>query len=209
MRTALTFVAILLLSSALAQASVIETLTTTACARAGIEPEACTYQADGGQHGDAGDRCAQASPGLVLHGEPAAGLLVPQEDAADNYAFLVTDADVGQPLNVRVQPVKGALPPASSGSPVFPYHLQVWHEGCLAIAKGETFIFEDGSVHVSFVPHTPGTYVAEVVLQDPRVPPSGGPASVSVFGASPATCHPMCLGDGLSATAGYTLAAWG
>lgn len=209
MRLLLLTLTALILAGAPAQGSLIENATTPTCASVGVDPHECTYQADGGHHGDAGDTCPQASPGLHLNKAAIRGVMVTREDSADNYQLQVTEADMGKLLQVWVRPTKGPLPPATSGYPTFPYSLQVWSSDCRTLAKGEPMLIEDGSVLLSFAPTAPGLHVVEVQIHDPRPLSSAGPLSVDPLGAAPATCHPMCLGDGMSQTTGYTLGAWG
>lgn len=170
---------VVLLLAAGAQASKIEDAT-------GVK-----YQYDGGTHGDASDICEDPSPTLPL-GNETEGLLVPVDDPLDNYGLQIGEADVGDPVTVRLR----SGPPAGwiVEAPAPDYDLAVHAPGCGERLGASS---EPGGMidEVTFVPQEAGVYTIQVQ-------PGGDPEEA--LGPTPEGCHGVCVGT-LNTVAGYGL----
>lgn len=192
------FILTLLALGALAQGSAVEDVVYGVCTTVFGEPAPdhhCHYQADGGGHGDASDRCADPYPATPI-GTRTDGTIfppvppvenVPSEDPQDNYAIDVGLSRVNAPIYVTILPGTRWSPldegPVAYEAAVFG---PIGPAGCLtplagtgaaqAPWRGSTF---------SFTPAVAGTYTLQTTVSAIHL--------AKLESQIPVACHFMCF----------------
>lgn len=197
MRRTAAWILSLVALAALAQGSTVENATFAVCLNAMDQPmaeEYCTYQYDGGHHGDASDACAAPGPVLPEDVEVTGVVFpplppspdVPTEDPEDNYAFHV--AAVGSQVRVRLTP--GTQWNPLTGAPVA-YEVAIWgpvgNVSCMVpLASASPNGTPWHGANLGFVSASAGVHTIQVRA-----------TAVSLAGLEgeiPLACHFMCAG---------------
>lgn len=199
MRPTRIVLAALVLAAAAAQASMVEDRLRAACSAlpgsgvVAVDPRECTYQFDGGAHGDAPATCMPASPVLKRGPPPTSGMLVPLDDRVDNFRLNVADL---QPVTITA--AVGAVPRVLGTLGLWDIDLVVYGPACRAVvaeARGP------GPIRVQFVPRELGAHTVSLVLAESPLA-----AEELLPGYGTAVCHSTCVAAANPAV-GYTLVA--
>lgn len=186
----------LLAASAVGTASMLESALMPRCQAAlgALAEEACSLQYDGGQHGDAPDRCGIPAPRLDV-GKATTGLLVPFDDPADFYDLFVSPQLVGRFVEVRVAP--GLM--ADAGLPVSlaSYDVIVLQPDCRQPAD----LFGSGDRYGFFV-RSAGVYHVGITM---RLGLMVGLDGEGGYGTD--VCHAFCWGSVVNPAAGYSVSS--